>query len=52
MKEYIEERAVEIANYICSTDFVAAKSDRSRAADEIKNWLRNRNTLDFWVHGS
>ena len=25
----------------------AAKSDYSRAADVIKNWLRNRNTLEF-----
>ena len=34
-------------DYICITDMAAAKSDDSRAADVIKNWLRNRNTLEF-----
>ena len=34
-------------DYICITDMVAAKSDAVRAADVIKNWLRNRNTLEF-----
>jgi len=34
-------------DYICITDMAAAKSDNSRAADVIKNWLRNRNTLEF-----
>ena len=29
------------------TDIAAAKSDDSRAADVIKNWMRNRNTLEF-----
>ena len=33
--------------YICITDMAAAKSDNSRAADVIKNWIRNRNTLEF-----
>ena len=37
----------DIDDYICITDMVAAKSDSSRAADVIKNWLRNRNTLEF-----
>ena len=37
----------EIDNYICITDIAAAKSDNSRAADVIKNWMRNRNTLEF-----
>lgn len=35
------------ADYICITDMAAARSDNSRAADVIKNWLRNRNTLEF-----
>ncbi len=34
-------------DYICITDMAAAKSNNSRAADVIKNWLRNRNTLEF-----
>ena len=34
-------------DYICITDMAIAKSDNSRAADVIKNWLRNRNTLEF-----
>jgi len=34
-------------DYICITDIAAVKSDNSRAADVIRNWLRNRNTLDF-----
>lgn len=34
-------------DYICITDMAAAKSDNSRAADVIRNWLRNRSTLDF-----
>ena len=34
-------------DYICISDIAKAKSDKSRAADVIRNWLRNRNTLDF-----
>ena len=34
-------------DYICITDMVAAKSDNSRAADVIKNWIRSRSTLEF-----
>ena len=34
-------------DYICITDIAAAKSGVSRSADVIKNWLRNRNTLEF-----
>ncbi len=37
----------EIEDYICITDMAAAKLENSRAADVIKNWLRNRNTLEF-----
>ncbi len=39
--------AADVDDYICITDMAAAKSDHSRAADVVKNWLRNRNTLDF-----
>ena len=37
----------EEEDYICITDMAAAKSDNSRAADVIKNWLRNRGTIEF-----
>ena len=34
-------------DYICITDMAAAKAGTARAADVIKNWLRNRTTLEF-----
>ena len=34
-------------DYICITDFANSKDESSRAADIIKNWLRNRYTLEF-----
>ena len=34
-------------DYICITDMAAAKGGDSRAADVIRNWLRNRMTLEF-----
>lgn len=34
-------------DYICITDMAMAKSDTSRAADIIKNWIRTRATLEF-----
>ena len=34
-------------DYICLTDMAKARSDASRAADVIKNWLRSRTTLEF-----
>ncbi len=37
----------EEEDYICITDMAAAKSDSARAADVIRNWLRNRSTLEF-----
>ena len=53
-KEIITVQNVEIAisqqekeDYICITDIAKAKSDNSRAADVIKNWLRSRNTLEY-----
>ncbi len=36
----------DIDDYICITDMAAAKSDNSRAADVVRNWLRNRTTLE------
>ena len=32
---------------ICITDMAAAKSENSRAADVVRNWLRNRSALEF-----
>lgn len=37
----------DMDDYICITDIAAAKSDNSRAADVIKNWIRSRSTLEF-----
>ena len=34
-------------DYICISDIAKAKSSDSRAADVIRNWLRNRSTLEF-----
>ena len=35
------------SDYISLTDMANAKESESRAADIIKNWLRNRYTLEF-----
>lgn len=35
------------SDYISITDIAKAKAGYSRAADVIRNWLRNRNTLEF-----
>lgn len=34
-------------DYICLTDMAKAKDDENRAADIIKNWIRNRGTIEF-----
>ena len=34
-------------DYICITDMAAAKGGNSRAADVVKNWIRNRMTIEF-----
>ena len=34
-------------DYICITDIAKTKESDSRAADIIKNWIRNRSTLEF-----
>lgn len=53
-KEIITVQNIEISiskeqqdDYICITDIAKAKNDNSRAADIIRNWLRNRTTLEF-----
>ena len=33
-------------DYICITDIVKAKVGESRGADVVKNWMRNRATLE------
>jgi len=35
------------SDYISLTDMAKGKDDESRAIDIIKNWLRNRNTIEF-----
>lgn len=37
----------ELDDYICITDVAKAKSDSARAADVVRNWLRNRGTLEY-----
>ena len=37
----------DLDDYICITDMAAAKGGGSRAADIVKNWMRNRLTLEF-----
>lgn len=39
--------SVENRDYISLTDMANAKENESRAADIIKNWLRNRYTIEF-----
>ncbi len=39
--------AVKESDYICITDMANAKESASRAADIIKNWIRNRYTIEF-----
>lgn len=36
--------------YISLTDMAKARTDSTRAADMIKNWLRTRSTLEFFRH--
>ncbi|GAB6954990.1 KilA-N domain-containing protein [Mediterraneibacter glycyrrhizinilyticus] len=37
----------ELDDYICITDIANVKSDSVRAADVVRNWLRNRGTLEY-----
>jgi len=34
-------------DFICLTDMAKAKEGENRSADIIKNWLRNRGTIEF-----
>ena len=51
---YHDSQGIEIAlttineeDFICITDIVKAKGGDARAADIIKNWIRNRSTIEF-----
>lgn len=37
----------KLDDYICITDIAKAKADSARAADVVRNWLRNRGTLEY-----
>ncbi len=37
----------DLDDYICITDMATVKSENSRPADIVRNWLRTRNTLEF-----
>lgn len=39
--------SVEAEEFLSLTDIAAAKAGSARAADVIKNWLRNRTTLEY-----
>ena len=39
--------SIDERDYISLTDMAGAKENESRAADVIKNWLRNRYTVEF-----
>lgn len=39
--------AEEFDDYICITDIANSHLNQSRAADIIRNWLRNRSTLEY-----
>ena len=39
--------SVEEQDYISLTDMATAKEGDNRSADIIKNWLRNRYTIEF-----
>jgi KilA-N domain len=43
----ISMTSVSSDDFICLTDMANAKEGESRAADIIKNWLRNRYTLEY-----
>lgn len=38
-------------DYISLTDMVKSNEDEGRAADIIKNWIRNRYTIEFLGSG-
>ena len=38
---------IDNEDYISLTDMAKGKNDEARAADIIKNWIRNRSTLEF-----
>jgi len=52
LKIVVQETEINIErfkdeDYISLTDMAKSKDDESRAADVIKNWIRNRTTIEF-----
>ena len=45
--EDVKINIVNDSNYICISDFTKYKGGKSSADDVIRNWLRNRITLEF-----
>lgn len=43
----ISVTTIDDNDYFCLTDMVKRKEDAGRAADVIKNWIRNRSTIEF-----
>ena len=39
---------IDNQDYISLTDMAKCKNDEARAADIIKNWIRNRSTLEIF----
>ncbi len=37
----------DVDDFICITDMAADRTGGSRASDVIKNWIRNRSTLEY-----
>ncbi len=53
LKQEIGTLQLDNQDYLSLTDIANAKDSETRAADIIKNWLRNRSTLEFigtWEH--
>lgn len=42
----------KLDDYICITDIAKAKSDSVRAADVVRNWLRNRVLWNICLYGN
>ena len=40
---------IDDTDYICISDFGKFKAGKSKADDVIRNWLRNRITLEFLI---
>ena len=43
----IKYKTIENQDYICLTDMAKAKNNQSTSDDIIRNWLRNRDTVEY-----